>query len=1028
MKKKLLLYCIFCLCCLQTFSQLSITDFTKFTFKEGLTDNTITDIVQDDLGYMWIGTEQGLNRFDGKEFKTFYRKDKTINLPSNNIFHLKNLGSNELAILTKQGLQLLNIKTFSSKNYLLPDTTFFTEYLNSTWDACLLPNNKIALSTVTGFYIFNREGSIYFRYDRYFAKDARKKIIRYGRSIFKLSNSEYILHTDDDGYGVYNLNANTFLHIDWSTKNPYPMFRGRIISKNEIGDAEFLMLQYTTDTIVYYQHKQNKTTYSKMPFIVYSNIDWYAKIKKYNDSIYLLNAGTGFYLLAINKITGKVTAQKESILKELKPYCHFTDKEGRLWIGTSNGLYMQKLQKLPIQKVPIAHKSQQHSVKTAKYYKGKIYLGNMAKYDSGLWIMNATTKAVEKKIMFYESSSDWNEIFCIEQYQPDTLWIGSAEGILWFSTLTHNYGKVVLSKTNNELLHERFPFLVKNNEDKNPWIFYSGTPLFGNYNIPSKKFIINYVENREANSNITIKHLVTDSYGNVWIAGEGLARFNTTTNKIDTTIIQFAGHAKHNTDVLTISADNNGSLWLQTATNDFLEYKIKDKKFVVYNEALGFPAGEVIALSKVINNKMWIHQSNRLLLFDTKFKSYQIFSTKDGLPEDKVTCRNIIYSPEMNEYYSFYSKHLAILQLPLLNNSIIRKINIYQIKLSNQQNIFNPDSIVKISYKESDVVLYFSTQDFEYGDEYIYHYKINNGNWIFINNTNELHLGKLESGNHSITLKTNNKAGVEIVQTIHIKVTPPFWKKGWFLLLIVLTFLLLMYYFHKQRERKIKAALDIDKKITEYEMKALHAQMNPHFIFNALNSIKDLILKKDNDKASRYLSKFSQLTRINLEQSNKSFIPLEKIILQINQYLEIEALRFDDFIYSVSIANEIDTSEIMAPPMLLQPLVENAIWHGLLPKTGTKKLSINFINEGDLICCVIEDNGIGIIKSTQLKVMSNHLSIGLQNIKQRIKIINEKYNTKYALSITDKQNEYSYDETGTISKLWFSTHIKNIDL
>ncbi|MBS1602911.1 MAG: histidine kinase, partial [Bacteroidetes bacterium] len=197
------------------------------------------------------------------------------------------------------------------------------------------------------------------------------------------------------------------------------------------------------------------------------------------------------------------------------------------------------------------------------------------------------------------------------------------------------------------------------------------------------------------------------------------------------------------------------------------------------------------------------------------------------------------------------------------------------------------------------------------------------------------------------------------------------------------------------------------------------AQMNPHFIFNSLNSIKEMILHQETRNASLYLSRFAHLIRLNLEHSRKTFITLRQNIEYLKSYLEMEQLRFADFDYHIGIREGVDADEIRIAPMLIQPLVENAIWHGLLPNAGDKQLNIRFYIEEERLVCEIEDNGIGIRRSLLNKNVSQqmHASMGIDNVRQRIAILNEKYRIHCSLSIQDKSEIGGVTGTGTVSKL-----------
>ena len=204
------------------------------------------------------------------------------------------------------------------------------------------------------------------------------------------------------------------------------------------------------------------------------------------------------------------------------------------------------------------------------------------------------------------------------------------------------------------------------------------------------------------------------------------------------------------------------------------------------------------------------------------------------------------------------------------------------------------------------------------------------------------------------------------------------------------------------------------KKTATVEMKALRAQMNPHFIFNCLTSINRYIVKSDNKTASNYLTKFAKLIRLILDNSATDYISLDAEIKTLQLYMDMEALRFDNaFEYEIQ-TNEAAASEnISIPSMLVQPYVENAIWHGLMPKEEKGKLWIRFFKRDDKILKIeIEDNGIGRqkAKETESKDALKRKSYGMQISKDRIELINKlyKYNTSVKVhDLTDENGKAS---------------------
>jgi LytS/YehU family sensor histidine kinase len=197
---------------------------------------------------------------------------------------------------------------------------------------------------------------------------------------------------------------------------------------------------------------------------------------------------------------------------------------------------------------------------------------------------------------------------------------------------------------------------------------------------------------------------------------------------------------------------------------------------------------------------------------------------------------------------------------------------------------------------------------------------------------------------------------------------------------------------------------NLKRRTTELEMQALRAQMNPHFIFNSLNSINRFILQNNKVQASEYLTKFSKLIRLILQNSQAAFIPLESELESLQLYLELESLRFDHhFRFSIKVDNELDTSSIKVPPLIIQPYAENAIWHGLMHKEEKGSLEIELYQKDNMLCCKITDDGVGRKKAEELKSKSasTHKSMGMRITADRIANLQQKKQMNTYISIND---------------------------
>lgn len=230
-----------------------------------------------------------------------------------------------------------------------------------------------------------------------------------------------------------------------------------------------------------------------------------------------------------------------------------------------------------------------------------------------------------------------------------------------------------------------------------------------------------------------------------------------------------------------------------------------------------------------------------------------------------------------------------------------------------------------------------------------------------------------------------------------------------FLILLIST--LLGYRLYKRKRDAVDAQKDAEfqQNVAETELKLLRSQMNPHFIFNSLNSISDYIDKNDSQTAIKYLTKFSRLMRMTLENSEKEYVSIHEDMEWIELYLQLESTRLiDKLSYSISIGKDIDPENTLVPPMTLQPFVENSIWHGISSKENGGNINIAITKNDDHLQYTIEDDGVG-RKAAALKENSKGNSLGIKITKNRIGIINKIKGTEGGLQLTDKQNGLRVD-------------------
>lgn len=298
-----------------------------------------------------------------------------------------------------------------------------------------------------------------------------------------------------------------------------------------------------------------------------------------------------------------------------------------------------------------------------------------------------------------------------------------------------------------------------------------------------------------------------------------------------------------------------------------------------------------------------------------------------------------------------------------------------------------------------------------------YHYKLEGNDDVWSINdyaSNKITYNALAPGSYTFFVKAEKQGIFSKTISHSFSIASPVYSRWWFITWMVLIFLTAVYLLYQwQLNIQQKKSQQINE-LNASKLTAIQSQMNPHFIFNSLNSIQDLILKGDVEHSYSYITTFSNLVRRTLSYSDKDFIDFEQEIKLIELYLSLEKLRFKkDFSYTIATNGIVD---IQIPPMLIQPFIENALVHGLLHKEGEKKLSIRFELKENLIC-TIEDNGVGREKAKGIKQRqrSEHESFSGKAIHKRFEILSNVFEGQFGYNYEDLQEDNT--PTGTKVRL-----------
>ena len=703
--------------------------------------------------------------------------------------------------------------------------------------------------------------------------------------------------------------------------------------------------------------------------------------------------------------------------------------------------------------------------------KGSI-IQNLSFVDNKLWLATTSGLFEYKNKIFINYYKDFN-ISTIFKDQENKFWIGTLtnglfyipnfSSILWKcshkpitlnsenNTVTIGYENDILSEFNTDNFQEKTIFKGNSNHE-----IYKVFKDKTNYFITSNNFKILNKDIKEVN--LAVKDLVKVDDKYYAFAASGLCGlfsldnkktsewdnlykkyYNNTSSNLKESKILFGVRGKavaYNPNNKTIFFATNVGLYAQTLnTQKEIQYKNKPvfcQKIYYYNNYIYLLSNEYELLKIDDNNTISIETVSKNLITDEIknikliddnlyiFTNNAIFqfnlSTKKATKIQNIT-PNISVSDIAtlsNKTILATSSGLIIKSNTNLNDESLPKFILNKVLINDKQK-----TATNFEFDENNLSFDFSVLAYLPNSKFPISYKINNGNWVTLeDNQRSLKLSSLAAGDYSIQFKIENieKTDKNIIN-YNFSIKKPFWENTIFILFSILLLAILFYFLYQSKLKKIQQKnqielnrITLENNLNQSKLTAIKSQMNPHFFYNALNTIQSYILSNDKKEAIIYLNKFSSLTRTILELTEKKYLSINEEIKTITLYLDLEKARFfNDFNYSISIDKEIDTESIKIPTMLLQPFIENAIKHGLLHLKGKKTINIVFKKTNHSLEISIDDNGIGRKRSEELNLNNrkDHISFATNAIEKRLEILNLNKTNKITVVYIDK---YKFDE------------------
>jgi ligand-binding sensor domain-containing protein len=688
--------------------------------------------------------------------------------------------------------------------------------------------------------------------------------------------------------------------------------------------------------------------------------------------------------------------------------CFLNDRDGYLWVGTDEGV---NILNPPDESFRAVYNGKTEVTGLFQDSKGNIYAGYWGKGFS--WLTPSLT--LKKQ---FRTPEERGLVWSFAEMPDGKILVGQENG--WLSVFDPSKGDFT-AHHQSPLFGDQTSMVMTPENDTAVWIGLYKKGL-SRWNPKSDQFyhyssLLDYFKRPMTVMDLALQH---DSL--LWLATSdgGLVRFNRKTHTvtssdvfhIDKLIVSNITSLQFLNDSILAAGTDHG-LWFYNTYNHHIQpLKINEALFDEWVLSM-HPDGEG---GLWFTTQLGFYRYNGTLSTFTQTEEIIDNNRKVRRCIDKLQDGRLIVGAS-DHFVVFDPQKLKVAPPP-------PDVSIISFRTMDSTVHLADANTVTLSHKQNIISIEFKSLQYHHEQiRYLYQLEGVDETWVKAEGLLVARYTNLPPGNYTFRVRSVNTAGTfsEGITTLQINILPAFWQTTWFKVLGIFLILFLIYLYFRLRVYYIKQAekrrAAIQQQIVQLEMKALRAQMNPHFIFNALNSIQTFMMKNEIEQALSYLARFARLIRNVLDTSQMNLIPLSREIRMLENYLELEKLRFaDQFTYSIEVDESLDADFTDIPTMVLQPFVENAIWHGLLHKKEKGQVKITFHKIRDKVLCVVLDDGIGREGAAAFRQQAGdgHHSRGLQITQDRLTL----FNLDASFNIEDLYDEAG-KPCGTKVNIWF---------
>lgn len=994
---------------------------TNTSSKSYLSSNIVTSIEQDETGMMWFGTKRGLNSYDSYSFEEYNQIDGIINatitdirsvgdtlfvgtekgltiydvknklatnfffetdsliIPDNYIFYISPPIDNKLVICTKGGTSVYNLKTKDFyipkiNNYLPEYEVHAIEYIRS--------NNSWLVATSKGLVVYQDDNQVLRHF--YSIKDVENSLPDNNLRCMHRINDDKIFIGTVNGFCVYNALNNDIERINLNALTTNQSPRLDISNIISVSENEIMISTYTNGLYLY-NHRENTAVH----------------ISKFGTR----NAISENYIFDVYK-----------------------DNLGSVWVATFTGLNRFENNLAKFSTVNIFENG---SLLSINYFLDLQYNDNiLIGTESGIKVFNTKEETIVDFKTFFNSKGNYFESLYVYSFYHDKdnrIWVGTRNsGLYIYDIESDKVIDVAEEYAIPRLKHAVVREMVLDDYD-NMWVatnmglcclnLKDKTHLF--YNADKKN--INAIPNNDI-----FDLLLADSL--IYITtGDGLSTYHYDTDSFVTYHLSDSltkGDVVKNYGFFDIVEGEDGRYYIGSYSNGMLAFSPDTKQFKTSKRAdnIGIM---VYAIIPDNNGYFWASTSKGIMKYSLATKEITNYDVSDGLQGSEFTPNAFLRSKDGYIFFGGFNGFNYFKPSDIQLETRIPEVIVTKIitNTGEKYRYLKDGDTIHLSHKNNSFEIEFATLNLVRKNQVVYSYILDNYDkeWSYHTASHRyIDYGKIRPGTYVFKLNAANEVNIwnEEPLELTIIIHPAWYQRLIFKIFVLLTILVSVLVIIRQRAKIIYQKREQKRLITELEtqmlqlkQKTLQLQMNPHVIFNTLNSIQQYILNNDVDNAVTYLSSFSKLMRRILNNSNERYIPLSDEIEAVGLYLQLESMRLGNrFKYKIEIDPEIDVENTEIAPLIIQPFVENAIIHGLIPKKEDCFLNIVFskISENKLLC-IVEDNGVGRKYSEKMKRESgtSHKSYGMSVTRRRLETLTKISNDDFNVEIVDL-----YDDNG----------------